>query len=80
MISSLICYAIPEFRILVLYRARASGVVDYGEVGVCLGGGEAHEPPAVVGFHVEAEGGWEVAFSRIMKTNKRFSESAGIRI
>ena len=59
--APLIRNAVPQLRVLVLNGSGAAGVVHDGEVGVGLGGGEAHEPPAVVSFHVEAECCREVA-------------------
>lgn len=76
----LISHAVSEFRILVLNRACTPGVVYYCQIGIGLCCRKSHQPPSVVGRHVEAEGSREVAGCGIMETHKRLAESAGVRI
>ena len=72
--------AVAEGAVLVLDRLCAAGIVDDSQVGVLLAGCETHEPPAVVGRHVEAEGLRDVAFLSGVEPYQRLAQTACVTV
>lgn len=67
---------IAEGAVLVLDWLGAAGIVDDSQVGVLLAGCEPHQPPSVVGRHVEAEGLRDVAFLSGVEPYQRLAQTA----
>ena len=76
----LVSNSVKKIRILILDWEEAAGVVHDGEVGVELAGCETHQPPWVVGCHIETESCWDIAFDSSMESYQRFVQAAGVRV
>ena len=70
--------AVAQGGVLVLDRLCASRVVDDREICVHFARSEAHEPPSVVGCHVEAECFGHIALFSSMETYQRLVKAAGV--